>query len=365
MKKVIIKIAKSNDEFVGLYTKNDTMTITFPIGYALKEKTIILNEEGILELSMYRKDIFALLKTLEVRYDNPLLGEGIYPFSFSLGIKLIDDYLANGLIKEYTNKTNIRTDGQINWHKTITNLTPIYNKNNFIYLNYIANNNELNINEVSLIQMVCLQYCFRVLGMFYNNYNIKIAVNMSKEEMLNKLYRALFNTNVDHVKKVITMLIIFLKGTDINNIGEKEIKVGTDNFNIIWENVLRHKILQQYDQIDIKPKAYYLINNEEILASSLIPDIIVQDKKKILIIDAKYYKVNTYPQTWDIAKQLVYGNYIKNKTSKEIVNVFLLPNNIKENYEFLGYGCMEGFNDVIEVYLYSDTYSINHIKNAF
>ena len=85
------------------------------------------------------------------------------------------------------------------------------------------------------------------------------------------------------------------------------------------------------------------------------PDTIIDDKdgKKLIILDAKYYKIGNLPGEYDINKQLRYAEYCKNQKEKNdkekriVYNIFILPNLIKENkqYDIDSFATNENFYD--------------------
>lgn len=364
MNKIIIKIAKTDNDFVGIYTNNNEMNITFPIGYNIKEETIYTNEKKkILDL---QPDVTALLMLIEKQpndneIDNFNLGNNF--FSFSCAAFLIEDFFKNGLYHEnrliQTNKNN----NNINWPSTITKKIPFCYLGDYIYTNTI--NNEVSPFQTSItdIQLICLNKAFLILGIFYNNYQLPIKITMSKQEMIYKIKKALATTNNDTQRKRLDMMKLFIEGTSFDTINEKEIKIGRTHFDKVWEHHLKKHITKLLPQLEIFPTAFYMINNQKISTAKQIPDIIVEDKNTIYLIDAKYYKIDSLPQNEDINKQLLYADYINNQTHKKIKNIFLLPNNIKqqEKFTFLGYASTDSYlhknGGKINVY-YLDTKTI-------
>lgn len=361
MNTIQIKVATTDTDFIGIYSQNNHMTITFPIGYNIVETTIT-NQDTKKINSLY-KEVSQLLTLLEQNQDTDHFDEGSSHFNFSAALFLIKDYFANGLYKEPTIITNQQQTGAINWNQTIKNKTPIYNLGNFIYTTTINQSTNLEQSDITAIQTYCLNKAFSILKIFYNNYQVSTQNNLSKEAMIYKLEKKLSTTNIDSKRKLLHMMKKFIQGTSLNNITDKEIKIGRTHFNKIWEKILKKELTKQLPPLEILPKAYYLINNQKQNTSSLIPDIIVEDKTNIYIIDAKYYKVNTLPQTSDILKQLFYASYISQYKQKIIKNLFLLPNNIStpDKIKFLGIATTDTFQHQnggkIETY-YLDTKTI-------
>ena len=343
MNKITINIATSNEEFVGLECTNNNLTITFPIGYTITPKTFNYNEET--KIKEYQEDITTLLKVLENSPLDKHYNTGQNQFSYSSALYLINDYFKNGLIKSYTPINNKQNIGKINWSQTIHKKNPILDQGNFIYIDTISRHKDLIITDLTNIQIYCLSKCFKILGLFYHNYTLKCKTLFTKEEMLYKINQYLNKTNIILDRKRLTIMKNFIEGTDFSAIGEKEYKIGSNYFNTIWEKLLRDHFYHLYPQIEDLPKAYYnFLELGEVDASSLIPDIIFIKDKVIYIIDAKYYKINTFPQTQDISKQLFYAMYLKEKyPNYKINNIFLLPNSLDTDTKYLGYATIKAY----------------------
>ena len=105
------------------------------------------------------------------------------------------------------------------------------------------------------------------------------------------------------------------------------------------------------------------------MLSASYPDTIIKDlepyKDIVFVLDAKYKKIDTLPNEYDIFKQIRYAIYIENKLKKEtnrkyhIINAFILPKDLPkdiirvENY----YAKSEDLENKIYV-VYMDTKSI-------
>lgn len=364
MKKIKIEIATNDLQFVGLKINNNSINITFPIGYNIEEKEIKTLEE----LKKYKEDILILFTTLEKNKDNDY-HDGNEKFSFLSASYLIEHYLKYGLYKETSLETNYKNTGQINWKKTITKTEPIYYNETLIYNNYYTNTNNDLQNIITTIQKYCLNISIKIIGWLYkiDDYHISNTLSLTPEEMLYYLNKELQITNEDNKKILLKELIYFIKGTSISEINQsKKISIGRNNFDKTWENILRNNLYKHFQKIDCTPKSYYKTNKGTIIENSnLIPDIIIKYNDKIIIIDAKYYQINSLPQTSDICKQIFYGEYVKNKYKQcQIINIFLLPNNIKNAYQYYASAYVEHSKEQIKTY-YIDTKTVLQSKNIY
>lgn len=362
MKKIIINKAHDDTQFVGLKIKNNVVKITFPIGYNIDPCEFSVTDSNI---SNYYEDIKILLNSLDVN-TNDYYEAGSEKFSFSSAAHIIENYLKYGDYKENRGKTIYNGSGKIDWKKTIAVIEPIYSNGNIIYNNYytLANGNQETI--ITRIQSFCLYASIKVIGWLYGIKNISEIqkINMSNEEMLYYLNKELYNTNEDNKKNILKDMINFISGTSISDIIEnQEISIGRYHYDKVWENILREQMYRMFDKVTCFPDTYYKEENGTIYKNSnLIPDIVVKIGNKIVIVDAKYYKIGFLPQTSDICKQMFYGQYIKSKNKKkEIINIFLLPNQLNTYYSYYGYAATEHLEDKIYTY-YLDIKSV--LKNS-
>ena len=362
MNKIIVKKALNDNDFVGIYGKENSLTISFPIGYHIEESEFTVDDKEKIEI--VKKDFHNLIKLLSIK-ENDNYSYGDNKFSFSSAMFIIDDYLKNGLLVENQIFNKLNGSSKINWKKTISELEPVYYNNNFFFLDlYTYQKNNL-VNNITMIQEYCLSIAFKIIGwMYYINDYHYVRKPFDDDVMVTELTNKLFLENDDRKKKLLNELIYFIKGTNNDNFeNNKEFKIGRDHFDKIWESLLRKQIYNLYNEYNCLPTTYYYVDKTKELIdnSSLIPDIVVKKDNLIFIFDAKYYKDGCLPQSGDVVKQLFYGQYVMKKNAKCIVkNIFLLPKDLdKEKIEYFGYSNAFhlGENNNILVY-YLDTKSV-------
>lgn len=343
-----VKVAKTDREFVGIKITNNKAIVTFPIGYQIAEKVTYVNEKEEIEQLYY--DVRLLMTNIEeakeILYDT-----GYQPFCFSSSIYILEDFLKNGLYHEQGNQSKKNTQGKIQWRKTIQSKEPVYSAGNYIYLDTYNYNICFTENKITQIQKYCLNISSKILGWLYNCSNIfDEAQNcFSKEEMIYELLNELSMVNEDRKKKLLEQMLLFLRGTQTSIFGKDEFEIGTYYFDKVWENILRKQVYQLYKQKKSFPTTYYFME-EKMINSKLLPDIIIEVNKKIVIMDAKYYKIGTFPESADICKQLFYGQYIMNENKKfKVVNSFLLPQKFTNK---IGYANAEHLDKKHRIFTY-------------
>lgn len=340
MDKIVIKIAKNDKDFVGIKVKQKVMTITFPIGYRIEENII----ESPMNETNRIQDIKALMRCLDIT-NMDYYEEGIEQFCFSSAFYIIDYYLKYGLYKKSNNQTQLNKNGKINWKKTLTNTEPIYLKGNIIYNDFYTRTNIREESIITSIQKYCLSVSTKILGWMYDIAPIKIEnINLSVNEMLYHLNKELYATNVDNKKSIIKEMINLISGTNTTSIlNNKEVAIGRYHFDKVWERLLKKELYRTFNEYNCLPNTYYVDSkNNKIMNSDLYPDMIIKEKNTIIIIDAKYYQLNNLPPSSDVCKQLFYSQFIKHRNRNyKIINMFLLPKNLKQEYEYYGYAASE------------------------
>lgn len=368
MNSIEVKVAIRDTDFVGLKIRNDNVKITFPIGYDIEENTYFFSNE--MEMKILSDDFSNLMKVLE-NAPTGYYDEGEIKFNFSSAISIMKNYTQHGLYREEDDITRLEDRGKINWKETMINVKPILWNHSMVYSEFYVDRS-CNIDSViTVIQKFCINYINLILWWMYGTNNgivfPEIDMNMQVDKMIYELNRKLHEVNDDYSKKVINDMLLFLNGTKIVNISEnEEICVGRKYFDKIWERQLRSQIYSDFIKCeDAYPTTYYVLDEKnKIINNSLIPDIVFKVDKLLIIIDAKYYMIGTFPKSSDICKQLFYEKYLRKKY-KKIINAFILPNNMKERFNIKGYASAEGFEDESKIEIcYLDTKAMLKNKNA-
>lgn len=332
---VEVKVAKTDREFVGIKIINNQAIITFPIGYNITEEIITTSEKE--KIRKLYDDVKILMTTIEDAKDE-LYETGYEEFSFSSAIFILEDFLKNGLYDVQEQQCKEKAKGKIVWRRTIQEREPIYSAGNYIYLDtYNYNICEIE-SKVTQIQKYCLNISSKILGWLYNCGSIYDDHKyFSKKEMIYELLNELNKINEDRRKKLLEQMILFLNGTQTSLYGKEEFEVGSRYFDKVWEKILRKQVYSLYKQKQCFPTTYYFIE-KKIVNSKLLPDITIQKNKKIVMIDAKYYRQGDLPESADICKQLFYGQYIMHENPKtKVINIFMLPRKITEQESTEGF----------------------------
>lgn len=349
----------SREDFVGISFTWDSNTrlakpkITFPYGYHLvgaNEKDVLLL---IQTLSRFQKQV----EDLGVLQAN---GDMILGFPLNSYMAIIEDYLRNGYYYDREVYYASRTSGKVNWGRTIKKEKPITQDNGMAYLKMQTRihqtNDELLITQIS---KHCVYESLVKMGWYYGiSASQKPNSPFYKELFITTLRERLHKTNKDSEKLLFESMLQVLQNVDQQSDQSQEFRFGTNRFEQVWELLIDKVYGTKTGEIKKRyfPKATWYFNDQsQALSNELYPDTIMETTDSFLyVIDAKYYRYGEtkqpkhLPKMSSIAKQVVYAQYIAQKTEKlgisssKIRNTFLLPyDRIKFNsnsvYHYIGY----------------------------
>ncbi|KEZ23237.1 LlaJI family restriction endonuclease [Ureaplasma diversum] len=307
--------------------------------YKYKEQRININDDGL-------KNNFNLL---------------------SLTLELLNNYNEHGL---YINNKEIveeNGDGEILWERTINQKSAYILENNLIYLdlytsNQINNNDNYFTNLHSCLLTIMTNQIKEVLNILdlkpvhLNNKRIEDFGN--KEYIISKLNQELSSQFITYKQDTLMLIKRCIQEITDANISNNISFIGTNNFNLVWEDVCSvvfnnciNKPIKDFEfsyyknnkeslllsEIIAKPNWKHIKSNKVHIANkTLKPDIITINNKQLSIYDAKYYKLilnenelKNYPAVNDVIKQYLYQvAYIDFAKENDITitnNAFLMP----------------------------------------
>lgn len=352
--------------FVGFVISDDSILVSLPKGYILKEENDL-------------KNIFKLIKTFsQIRPDLQMgklrskVFETNYPFEAFY--KIYDYYLNYGLFLEKKFKLLEGLCGKVNWKKTITKskkiiinndiiMYPYYSQVKIHYLDFISFAMHFAINSTInkmnfLLDVPLLEDLKYDLTIFQNPFYVVDALYTIKEKIYN-----------DRVNKLIDVLISFYKKIKSG----KEYYLKHYYFSSIWEEITRKYIYDKcigYNSsgivlglkgLNFCKKTFH--PNAANKKNYISIDCYAENSKQQYIFDAKYYEdIDTINY-----KQVGYSMMLKDlvdaggiKKYSETFSVLLLPgNSYKHNIHFqldTGFGTVN--EDVIIYIDYLDVHEI-------
>ncbi len=343
---------KKDRAFVGIEYLPDDVHIYFPLGYEIPK-----DDENC------RKSILSLLRTIslskniinqEVKLNDSLKED--YAFPISSFLWLMRDYFTNGIYHSTEKIIKNNSGGKINWKRMLQE-TPLYSNGTFTYLNQYTEHNIVVDNIITEIHILCLNESFKRIGFLFGNFKLKESfINFdNKDFLVNVLNNALINAHEDRKQQLLVNLRNVLLGLDIVNDQQSINNYGVNGFQEVWEVVVKFLFGNQ-EVKEYTPAAKYngkYIKGQQVKSPLRLDALLARDGT-FYILDAKYYHFgvdmvwNSAPDTTDVEKQVVYGEYVdlKHGEKNDVYNSFIIPYNkhsnpnVKEyhdNIQFVGY----------------------------
>ncbi|MCU7558188.1 LlaJI family restriction endonuclease [Macrococcus capreoli] len=286
------------------------------------------------------------------------------------GLEIIEDYFESGLYRNDKEIIDNNTDGEILWDKTI-NETSIILVDNFPFYfdtyhrNQIDNNSDFFtilhsaiINDIN----IKLKEIFELIGFESIYLDAEDLDFNNREYILYKINQEYSQQFITSKQKKLLLMKKYINNEEGSNVAEKISFVGTNHFNLIWEDVcsvvnnnsnkkslkeLGLKFKNGGDSMnlsDVISRPKWTPNSKNIThtaQSTLIPDIITIKDGNLFIFDAKYYKmtlddkgVRNHPGISDVTKQylyeLSYKAFAEENGLNIVKNAFLLPSEYDE-----------------------------------
>lgn len=332
---------REGDNFVGIKSEiidnEHKLVVHFPLGYEISK-----NDEEV------RIEIIQLLTVLqEYNDEQSLLSMNSSQielkanrFPIQAYIKVLSDYLSNGLYKLIEDEYRIDYSGSISWSKTIKKINPMVLKNGFIFPKYIVKqHNETDKGLITEISHYCVYDSLIKIGWLYKipliskPYRTK-DISVYVDYLNNMIQRATKDRDKELFVAMYDILTFSTRYTE-----SEEFYFGTNSFEYIWERLIEETYGNEAKDYYF-PKTNWLLtigSNKENRA--IEPDTVMRYKKDIFVLDAKYYKYGVtlnsmhLPASSSINKQISYGEYIKvnkkfkeeNDNGMEVYNAFLMP----------------------------------------
>ncbi len=347
----ITENSKENN-FVGIQYLKDDIRVFFPLGYEIPK-----DDDNC------RKSIISLLETIsltkaiinqEVKLNDQLRED--YAFPISAYLWLIRDYLTNGIYKTSDKVIKANSQGKIKWKQTL-NDSPIYSNKGISFLKLYTEHNISVDDIITQIHIICLNKSFENVGWLFGNFKFQetFISNDNIDYLISTINKRLINTYDNHTRFLLINMRNVLLGLDSITSESSARNYGVNGFKDVWQ-VLIFKLFKSIDLSIYKPCAKYeMIDNSEFTKPNLKLDALLcwgeGEERAYYVLDAKYYKYGTSldnskngaPETSDVEKQIVYGEYVDLKLNHRfpVYNAFIIPFNRrkdnKQNIEFIGF----------------------------
>lgn len=341
-----IEICKTIDDkegFVGVKIENKKTKVYFPYGYPVR---LLKGANDIVLKKEIRYLLYSLVGTkadAKLNSQSFLSDENSYLYDC---IYLIEDFLDKGVYLEDEIISSFKSNGKINWKKTIKNQMPMIDMKNGKISGVLFNNTyrQKNIkkeNIISLLELEALKIAKENIGFLYPDFYVKETGICDYKVYLPYLKNEISHVFTDTKKRIYESIINIL-----DNKGKKDapvsFKIGTYDYHIVWENMLR-KVYGTIDEKKYFPETTYTLKTKNdnslkrLVVSNMRPDLLFKpkDKSEYYIIDAKYYKYcetnndsSTLPASESISKQIIYQQKIEEQllSSGDLTRNFIMVN---------------------------------------
>jgi len=352
--------------FVGVATWRDHTYLFMPKVWP--ENCLKFKTDGIrLLVQVLRKYASKVTKEFdEASFLNPEI-DGPAINRLALSDWLIKDYLDYGLYQRKENVYSKNGRGHINWSKTVNQIAPFMSNGQPVYFEYVTHS-KIRDNENTLRQLhhFTLQESLNAWAPMLGYESISVEhervtpfIQLPDTSSIRiALNRALMRTYSDRVSMLIKMLKAWYDQYDHRS-DETLSLYGTSTFHTVWEKACGNIFCNEFDQWkQYYPKPLWQTGDmsHEVEGRALRPDIVRPLDKFLLLLDAKYYKlqcsaggITGNPGVGDVSKQLFYERILSQVIQKEekyarVLNYFIFP---KANGELLmmdGHVCMDGLD---------------------
>lgn len=345
----------------GLINFNNTMYIFMPKGYDLDffTKNRQNKDTKLLYEILLNHNLSNPLEDEEIEWNGKQIKNQNYVKTVTW---LINDFQEKGYYKNEGEKIEKNGKGRVLWNKTLRQTMPYIINNEVLYLDVYTKRNEQNLSDIiRIIHKNIIQSCINEVGVLYNLQPAHEIIELphSVNEQIIILHKKLNTVFKDREIHLLKQMINYL---ELKHSGKSHFTLVTPYFYNIWELMLKQLFMHEEELQNLVPKPYWEIDGEKNYTNQ-IPDILITKNDTLIIIDAKYYSIQSgqvkkYPGWQSIVKQLYYNLSLKNNFN-ETYNLFVFPKIVPGTFEYIGKTSVEGLE---QQYGYIYAYAIDIFK---
>ena len=258
-----------------------------------------------------------------------------------LGIKVLEDYILNGIYSIREKKYLRNQTGKIVWPKTIRHVRPYITKSNIpIYDPPISFRQKSSSDLILQIHSAIVRESDEQLGWLISRHESRIAPDLVKAKLplsISKSIKVLRNElsrQYEDMKVFQLKLMLEYLDQKAKFGGKSDWRLGTTNFQVLWENICSNVFGDQKSIFPIPAIPAYQISGNIIPRpeNAQRPDIIVSENNKLAVVDAKYYDFRKSRPAWsDMVKQFFYAKSYQIKYSDFSINNFFAVPDISDS----------------------------------
>lgn len=260
-------------------------------------------------------------------------GEIVFPVE----LEILEHYLEYGLFETRAARVTQSLSGKVDWGRTIKRQMPSFGANDVpVYLDPISSTQTPVDHLIRQLHAHAVGVCDRKFSWLLSSKGRSIAKEHHNQKLPINTSRAIavvrkeLHQQFSDVKKIqLQMLLRFFQGLHSRKT-ESSGFLGTDLFKFVWEDMCSVYFGSQRSAIGYPAVPSYSSGDDRHQPESKNqgrPDILLENKKYLGIVDAKYYDFSRTKPPWsDLVKQFFYAKAFNHrKEYQSVTNSFAVP----------------------------------------
>jgi hypothetical protein len=261
---------------------------------------------------------------------------GEYETDYPVALKLLENYLENGLFNNTEKLHQYGNSGKVNWSRTIKQVQPYISQGGApVYLSQIVSKQSITTNIVHEIHKALIHESDQQFGWLLSETKDSVApdcfnskLSVPRTTAISLIKREMNNHFSD--RKIIQLKLMesYLLEKNARKKNSSQF-FGTTGFQHVWEKMCAVYLGDQKEDNPIPAVPVYLFgkDSQSRKENGPRPDVVVRDGKRLAVIDAKYYDFSRSVPSWpDLVKQFFYAKaYKSNPDLSSVRNFLALP----------------------------------------
>ncbi|WP_209125735.1 LlaJI family restriction endonuclease [Alkalihalobacillus sp. BA299] len=338
----------------GFMVIHNQIFVVFPKGYVIPKEHILLKKHIRLLIDVLIK--YSRDSSLEPVEGSLLGGLGTNSELIAAAFWLIRDYFDYGIINFQRQDYGINQSANINWSRTIKGVNPVISNKSPVYLDLVTKKNTHHDHLITQIHQYVVEQCLDLYGWLFDyDEGVQNEYDLPYDEdlVIYLLDMEAQRTFEDRKSNLFLNLKEFITGSH-NHSKDSVMTFVTPYFHTVWEKFCH--FLFSDNEVPELPKPYWEVNNT-IARTEQIPDVMFKVDNRLVILDAKYYRIKFAPKKlpgWgDLVKQFFYRLTLMKDEKDLIENIFIFPGQTRNVIEYLGYAAVEEMPSLGKIHGYT------------